>query len=169
MRSIRFPILGLATAALAACQQAPKPLTPADEAAIRGVSDAFLAAVNSDNVEGLMALHASTSTVQPPNMPSASGPDAQRQLWTGMMSQMRVTLTSTPVTIAGQGDLAYVVGNYHIVSTMKDTTQAAPPADDGKFLDVLQRQSDGSWKYVAESWSSNAAPPAPAPPPARRR
>jgi ketosteroid isomerase-like protein len=116
-----------------------------------------------------MALHASTSAVLPPNMPTASGADAQRQLWTGMMSQMRVTLTSTPVTIAGQGDLAYVVGNYHVVSTMKDTTQAAPPPDDGKFLNVLQRQSDGSWKYVAESWSSNAEPPAPAPPPARRR
>jgi len=169
MRSTRFATLGLALAALAACQPAPKPLSPADETAIRDVYPALVAAANSGNVDGLLALHAPDGTVLPPNMPPASGVDAQRQLWTGMMSQMRVTLTLTPVKIAGQGDLAYVVGDYHILTTMTDTTQASPPAEDGKFLDVLERQADGSWKFVAESWSSNTAPPAPAPAPARRR
>lgn len=164
---ILFSPLALALLASTACQSAPQPLSPADETAIRGVNAAFVTAANAGSVEDLMALHAPDGTVMPPDMPPASGTDAVRQLWTGMMSQMRVTLTLTPVRIDGRGDLAYVRGSYHIVSTMKDSTQASPPPEDGKYLDVLQRQADGSWKYVVGSWSSNAAPPAPAPAPAR--
>ena len=65
----------------------------------------------------------------------------------------------TADTIVGNGDLVYLQG--HFVSRF------APPGapaivDSGKFLEVHQRQADGTWLSVADMFSSNL-PPAPAP------
>lgn len=169
MRITRAVAAGLALAAAAACQQAPKPLSPADEAAIRAADSSFAVAANAGNVEAMTSRYAADAVVQPPDMPEAAGTEAIRQLWTGLTSQTTANLTLTPGRISGEGNMALLLGSYHLVLAMKDTTQAAPPPEDGKYLIVTMRQADGSWKIVADSWSPNAAPAAPAPVPARRR
>ena len=35
-----------------------------------------------------------------------------------------------------------------------------PVTDNGKYLDIWQKQADGSWKVKADIWNSNLTPPA---------
>ena len=163
---MRYPLPVLAGLACAVAACAPPPLTPADEEAVRAVDQAYVVAANASNVEALTALYTSDAVVQPPGMRAASGTAAIHKLYVDMTTPMRVRLTTSGTRVSGQGDLAYVTGTYHAVYTMKDGTQTAPPAEDGKFLDVRMRQPDKSWKIVASSWNQNSMP-APAAPPAR--
>jgi ketosteroid isomerase-like protein len=32
------------------------------------------------------------------------------------------------------------------------------PVDNGKYLGVLKKQADGSWKYLFDTWNSDAPP-----------
>lgn len=170
MRTLTKAALGAAAIALAACKGAPAPLSDADRAAILAGDSAFAAAVNAGSVDGMTAGYTADAVVLPADMPEARGTDAIRQLWTGMTGAGRYTFQSTSTGIDGAGDIAWQTGTYHMEVTPADTTQPKPPAEDGKWVGVLRRQADGSWKTVATQWNRNS--PAPAPPaaaPARRR
>jgi ketosteroid isomerase-like protein len=44
---------------------------------------------------------------------------------------------------------------------MEGTPKAAgtpPLREEGKFLEVLRRQADGTWRYAADMWSPNDPP-----------
>lgn len=170
MRALRIVSFAASVAVLSACQQA-KPLTPADEAAIRATDSSIVAALNAGDVAAATAGYTADATVMPPNMPPAVGADAIRELWTGFAGQMAINLTMRSERIVGEGNVAYQVGSYRFIGTLNDSTHTVLPAEDGKVLQVFMRQADGSWKAVAEAWSANAPPPAPepAPAPARRR
>jgi ketosteroid isomerase-like protein len=169
MNKVPIQILALALAGAAACQPAPRPLSPADEAAIRAADSTIIAALNAGNIEGATLGYTADGTVMPPNMPPAKGSDAIRQLWTGMLNMMNVSLTVTTERVGGEGNLAYHIASYTFSGTLKDSTHAAIPPEDGKLLQVWVRQPDGSWKAAAEAWNANAPPPPPPPSPARRR
>ncbi len=151
---------------LAACQ--PQPISQADQDALRASVATFVAAVNAGNVDGMAAAFTADATVQPPGMPAAVGTAAARKLWTDMLAAMKFNLTTTVTKVAGQGDVGYAMGTYHSSGTMRDSTQAAPPPEDGHWVVVAWRQADKSWKWKSDTWSANAPPAAPAPAPARR-
>lgn len=65
------------------------------------------------------------------------------------------TLALVADTVVGAGDLAYVSGRYHLTLTRKGA-----PVDSGKFLDIRERQKDGSWLYVADMFNSSVPLPA---------
>jgi uncharacterized protein (TIGR02246 family) len=168
MRAVGFVTLGVAVATLSACQQAPKPLTPADKAAIRAVDSALVAALNAGDVAAATEAYAADGMVMPPARPPSSGSDAIRQLWSGLTGQIAINFTIRSERIAGEGNVAYHIGSYHFTGTMKDSTHAALPPENGKYLQVFMRQADGSWKVAAEAWSANTPSAPPALPPSRR-
>lgn len=156
------PALAVLACAVAACQ--PQPLSQTDEEAVRGVITAFTAAVNAGNVDGMTAVYATDATIQPNQMPAATGTEAIHKLWTDLTTPMRANLRITVAKVAGQGDVAYATGTFHLVLTPKDSTQASPPPADGKFVNVLWRQADKSWKIVEDTWNENTMPAMPAAP-----
>jgi uncharacterized protein (TIGR02246 family) len=158
MRSTTAGVLLIALTALAGCKPAPAPLTDADRAAARGMDSAYAAASNAGNVEGMMAGYAPDAMVLPPNMPMAHGTDQIRQMSTGMAA-VKGTLQLTQETADGAGDFMYTTGKYHYQMPPAETGAS----EDGKYLEVFHRGADGKWMVAAESWSSNAAPAAPAP------
>ena len=162
MRTLRFTTIAIAVAALNACQQTAKPISPADEAAIRAADSAIVAAINAGDAAAATAGYAANATVLPPNMPPARGADGIRQLYSGLSGLMNVNFAIKSERIGGEGNVGYHIGSYHFTGTLKDSTHAPVPPEDGKYLQVYTRQGDGSWKVVAEAWSANAAPP-PAP------
>lgn len=172
MRRISAVAAGLALAALAACQQAPKPISAADEAAIRATRANFETAAGSGSADAMAALYTADGVVLPPNMARAAGTAAIKRLFSGMLTAGTPHLTLTMDNVAGRQDMAYVVGTYHLSWTPKTAGAAAPPADSGKYVEVLMRQADGSWKTAVDSWNSDVPMPAgeaaPAAAPARR-
>jgi ketosteroid isomerase-like protein len=166
MRVLHAVALGLA---LTACQRAPARFSTQDDLDIRAVFRSFAAAVAAGDVEAINGLYAGEK--MPRNLPATRASAASRERWTDLTAHAKAQLTFHVTWVGGEGSLAYVVGGYHLVTTEKDSTKAAPPAEDGKFVSVFGRQIDGSWKIIADNWSTNApaAVPAPAPAPARRR
>jgi ketosteroid isomerase-like protein len=61
--------------------------------------------------------------------------------------------------VEGRGDLAYAVGSYRQTLTPKKAGAKSLPTEEGKYIEVLKKQADGSWKIVYDMWSPNAAPP----------
>jgi uncharacterized protein (TIGR02246 family) len=162
-----LPALAVLACGLSACK--PQPLAQAELDAVRGVDAAYVAALNSGNVDAVVAMYTSDAAVLAPGNPPANGTNAIKTMLGAMMGPMKFTIRLTPVKVTGAGDMAYTVGNYHFVATMKDSTQASPPPEDGKYAEVFQKQADGSWKIAVDIWNPNSMPAMPAPTrPARR-
>lgn len=154
-------IMGL----LVACQPADKPsgdptppeLSAADLTAIRAADSSFVAAINRGDVDALASVYAGTAALLPPNLPPQRGRTAIRSFWAGFLNAYSVRFEIGSDTIEGRGDLAYNLGHYRFTAVPK--AKADPGvADEGKFVEVLKKQSDGSWKYVVDMYSSNLAP-----------
>jgi ketosteroid isomerase-like protein len=134
----------------------PVALTPADEAAIRGADSAFMTAVNAADVNGIVGVYAADAALLPPNLPIQRGHDAVKAFWSGFLDVYTVRMETGSDIVEGRGDLAYNVGHYRFTAVPK--AKGAPGvADEGKFVEVLKKQPDGSWKYVVDMYSSNLA------------
>lgn len=147
-----FPVLAL-LAILGCASPGPAPLTDADIAANRALSQSFVGRMLARDWDGAGKLYADSATLLPPNAPAVTG----RAAITAFMAAFPpiTGFTISDETITGAGDLAYVTGRYRLTLGLPGS-----PVDSGKFLDVRRKQKDGSWLYVADMFSSNAPAPA---------
>jgi uncharacterized protein (TIGR02246 family) len=58
--------------------------------------------------------------------------------------------------VFNSGDLTYEVGTYEISFTMPNMKHEM--TDHGKYLNIWQKQSDGSWKLKVDTWNSDVNP-----------
>jgi uncharacterized protein (TIGR02246 family) len=135
----------------------PGALSETDLAGIRATDSAFAAAANAGNVDAVVAVYASDGALMPPNLPPQKGRNAIRAFWAGFLNVYTVRFELGSDTIEGRGDLAYNVGHYRFTAVPKGKGDPGV-ADEGKFVEVLKKQSDGSWKYLVDMYSSNLAP-----------
>lgn len=137
--------------------EAPATLSSDDQARIRATDSAFVAAANSGSVDGVLAVYASDAALLAPNLPPQKGRDAIRAYWAGFLEAYNVRFEIGSDTIEGRGDLAYNLGHYRLTAVPK--AKGSPGmADEGKFVEILKKQPDGSWKYVVDMYNSNLAP-----------
>ena len=135
----------------------PAALPEGDLAGIRAADSAFAASANAGNVDGVVAVYAGTAALLPPNLPAQKGQSAIRSFWGGFLDAYTVKFELESDVIEGRGDLAYNMGHYRFTAVPK-AKENPGVADEGKFLEVLKRQPDGTWKYVVDMYSSNLAP-----------
>lgn len=142
------------TADSTAAPGAAAPLAEADIAAIRAADSAFGASANAGDLDGVVAVYAADAALLPPNLPGMKGSEAIRTFWGGFLQAYTIAFELQADQIEGRGDLAYVVGRYRLSGTPK--AKGPPPLkDEGKFVEVLKRQSDGSWKYAVDIYNSD--------------
>jgi uncharacterized protein (TIGR02246 family) len=129
-------------------------LSPADEAKIRSVDSAFVAAANAGDAEAVAAVYSDDGALLAPNLPPQKGRVAIKAFWGGFLDAYTVRFEVASDTIEGRGDLAYNQGHYRFTAVPK--AKGAPGvADEGKFIEILRKHPDGSWKYVLDMYSSN--------------
>jgi uncharacterized protein (TIGR02246 family) len=129
-------------------------LSAADQAGIRSADSAFMAAANAGDADKIAEVYAEDGSVLAPNLPPQKGRDAVRAFWGGFLDAYTVRFEVASDTIEGRGDLAYNQGHYRYTAVPK--AKGVPGiADEGKFLEILKKQPDGSWKYVVDMYSSN--------------
>ena len=58
--------------------------------------------------------------------------------------------------VIGTGDTRIEIGTFQVTVTMPNMTTAMN--DHGKYMNVWQKQSDGSWKLRADTWNSDINP-----------
>lgn len=132
-------------------------LSARDSAAIVAVDSAFVTAANAGDVDGVAAVYANDAALLAPNLPLQRGRNAIRSFWGGLLKAYTVKFDIASDMIEGRGDLAYNMGHYRFTAVPKDKN-ASGVADEGKFVEILKKQPDGSWKYVVDIYNSSLAP-----------
>ena len=124
---------------------------PDPEEAIRALNEAFVRHFNAGDAEGLArAVYAEDARLLPPNQPMIVGRAQIAAALRGFLEAGMggLTIESYELEIARSGDLAYGIGTFSL---------ARPAPDRGKFVEVYRRQADGSWRCVADMFSSDKA------------
>jgi uncharacterized protein (TIGR02246 family) len=167
--STRFGLAALLVLG-AACQPAPKTetmggesavalggLSSEDEAAIRALDAEWGRAASAGEANAVAALYTSDATVLPPMEPLRQG-EAASKYWIDVLNGFSGPTDLTTTAVEGRGDLAYAVGKYRQTLTPKKAGAKPLPTEEGKYLEVLKKQADGSWKIVYDMWSPDAPP-----------
>lgn len=168
----RSSVLSLALAALlvSACGPAPgdrrpagpdrpAPLAAADLAAIRAIDSAFATAAAAGDAAGVAATYMPDAHLMPPNAPSIQGREAIQKFWGGLLDAYHVRIDIVADEVEGRGDLAYARGRYTLEGTPK-AKDGTPLHDQGKFLEIVRGQADGTWRYAVDMYSSDLPAPA---------
>jgi ketosteroid isomerase-like protein len=134
---------------------APAGLSSQDEAAIRAVDAEWARAATAGDANALTATYSSDATLLPPNEPVVKG-EAVKKYNADMLGAFSGPEELTTMVVEGRGDVAYAVGTYRATLTPKKAGAKPLPTEEGKYLEVLKKQPDGSWKIVYDMWSSNA-------------
>jgi uncharacterized protein (TIGR02246 family) len=166
--------LGLASLMVwgAACQPAPKSetttmagesaaapagLSAQDEAAVRAVDAEWARAASAGDGNAVAALYATDASLLPPMEPMRQG-EAAKKYWVDFTNSFSGPTELTTSAVEGRGDLAYAVGTYRMSVTPKKAGAKPLPVEVGKYMEVLKKQPDGSWKIVYDMWSADAPP-----------
>ncbi len=171
---MRTPV-ALVFLAVAACQSGPKAetesmgagtapaaapaaLSAADEAAIREADQAFAKAATAGDAAALTAFYASDAVLMPPGSPALKGSEEISKFFTGMTSSVSGPFELRTMAVDGRGDLAFSTGEYTATLTPKQKGAKPMPVERGKYIGVMKKQPDGSWKLIYDTWNQNAAP-----------
>jgi ketosteroid isomerase-like protein len=139
-----------------------KPATVVDPqsivAAVKAADTQWSKAAEARNILGVMSFYADGASILPPNAEMVSRTPDMRKVWTDMLTPA-TTLTWTPgnVEVAASGEIAYDEGFYLMTTKV---AKGKPVLDRGKYLTVWKKQADGSWKAIADMWSSDLPAPA---------
>lgn len=96
------------------------------------------------------ACYSDSAILMVPSVPPIRG----RSVITGAYNSLPNWKSFTPKieTLDGEGDTAYAIGLYETVIQVSPEKQMT---DKGKYLEIWEKQSDGSWKIILESFSSD--------------
>lgn len=145
--------------AMAGCAQRVD--VEAEEAAIRQTAVEWMNAANAKDVDRIVGLYTGDASLFPPNAPLVAGKEAFGTVWSEMVEApgFSTSLRTTKVEISRSGELAYAAGTYE---DTRNDPEGNPVPDRGKWVVVLKKQPDGTWKIVADIWNSDEPAPAPA-------
>jgi uncharacterized protein (TIGR02246 family) len=110
-------------------------------------------ALSQGDPDKVMAIYANDVMTMPPNQAPLVGKPAVRAMREGFLSTYVIDASVSVEEVEVAGDLAFDRGSYRMKLTPK--AGGPPIEDEGKYLDILRRQPDGSWKYARVSWSSS--------------
>lgn len=157
-----------ATAVTIAIAKPGDSVTPSqDAAAARAAIDkgheTFMAAMNADNTDALLAPLAADAVFMPPNEATLVGTAAIRRWHETAVKQAKTLGATVPNReVILVGDWAIESGNF--TWRVQLAAGGAPVEDKGKFVAIWHRQPDGSWRVQRDIWNSSLPLP-PNPPP----
>jgi len=94
----------------------------------------------------------------PPDKPAAVGKEAIQASLQSQLDQVTFEVAISQEEAAGADDWAFSRGTYTIKVTPKAGGKAIE--NSGKYLNILRRQSDGSWKIARHIWNTDTPIPA---------
>ena len=154
------PVALVSMLVFAGCQTAPQPDqkrdTAADMAAINELRGQFAAAYNANDAAAAAACYADDAIAMFPDQEAIEGTQAIQATIEGFFRQNAPKITHTPLETQVAGDWAYERGNITETATSKSGKAIERSL---KYLVILKRQPDGSWKVYRDMDNSNLKEP----------
>jgi ketosteroid isomerase-like protein len=143
---------------LSACQPDAERIE-ADVEAIQGLTKAWGAAVETEDVDSLVALRADDIVQMPPGAPTSRGKQALEDFYRNLFEQFSVSgiwpVEGTEEIVVADG-WAFHLSEYILRISPKAGGEATE--EHGKIIIICQQQPDGSWKFAREIWNRNNPP-----------
>lgn len=131
------------------------PFTDVEARAIRGVVADWVKSGLAADADANSRRFTADGVILPPNGAPVVGREAIRRY---LADYPKITsFTTTIDEVTGEGNIAFARGRYDITVQLPDGTSLN---DKGSFLEVHQRQADGSWPYTRLMWHSDIPVPA---------
>lgn len=127
-----------------------------DVAAINKIWDLYTKGVNTGDLNLWISLWDENGIQLAPDAPAVVGKAAIRTKYAKIFPQvtLKIAITNREVRVAGEW--AYSRGTYTLSVTPKAGGETS--LTDGKYLTILRKQADGSWKIFRDIFNSNVPP-----------
>jgi ketosteroid isomerase-like protein len=147
-------VLAISISGLSGCHKEVADTRIQDEDAIRAADAATLRTAKAGDVDGAIANYAEGASWLPPNSPMIHGKAAIREGWAKLIGSpgFNIDWQINKLEIARSGDLAYTIYVYQLAFEGPD---GQPITDRGKDMAVWKKQSNNTWKMVADTFNSD--------------
>ncbi len=125
----------------------------AEIAAIRETMNQYAVTVNAGDLAGWLSLWTEDGIQMYPGLPSRVG---KAQIRAGMkpaFDQLILKIAITKHEARVSGDLGFERGTY--ILSMIPRKKGETEKFDGKYLTILEKQANGSWKIIRDCFNSN--------------
>lgn len=130
-----------------------------DIAAITAVSKARADAFNQGNAAAIAAHFAEDALLMAPDKPTLTGKTAVQTYYQHIFDEYEPRLKSDYQEVKVSGDLGYGRGFAEVLLTQKRGGQTLKSTT--KYINIMKRQADGTWKTTHDVWNSNELPDRP--------
>jgi uncharacterized protein (TIGR02246 family) len=126
---------------------------------IEAVSNARAEAFNKSDAQTIASYFTEDCVLMAPNKPATKGREQVRAYYQSIFDAFSPELKSGYDEVSVSGDLAYGRGFATVKLTPKNG--GPPTVSAAKYLNILRRQSDGSWRTTHDIWNADEPSPAP--------
>jgi uncharacterized protein (TIGR02246 family) len=151
-----FSLVLVALIGLGGCGSQKGQDQPDATAAVNQVWKEYSASLNAGDMDRWVALWTEDGVQMPPDEPAVVGKELIRARNQRVADQFTFDIGITNAEVRTAGDWAYARGTYRASLTPKQGGKPMPI--DGKYMTILARQADGSWKIHRDIFNSNVAP-----------
>ena len=130
--------------------------TPDARAAADSIFAKYAASLAAGDADAWATLWAEDGVQMPPDAPAVVGIPQIREKLRGLLAQYHFEMRIHTEEVRTAGEWAYARGSYQATLTPKSGGAGIPI--DGKFLTILARQADGSWRIYRDIFNSNVPP-----------
>jgi ketosteroid isomerase-like protein len=141
----RLFLSGILVAALATSAQAQGATSPPE------LSSIWASDWSAKSLDAVMQLYAPEPVFLPTVGPRWDGAAAIRKNSVGLLAKFNPHIALHSIVSAASGDLAYDSGSYE--ETLMPVAGGKPIRAKGDYLFVFQRQSNGSWKILEQTFT----------------
>jgi uncharacterized protein (TIGR02246 family) len=127
--------------------------TQQDIASITAVSKARADAFNQGNAARIAVHFTEDALLMAPDKPIQRGKAAVQSYYQHIFDEYETRLKSDYEEVKVSGDLAYGRGFAEVVLTPKRGGQTLKST--AKYINILKRQADGTWKTTHDIWNGN--------------
>jgi ketosteroid isomerase-like protein len=117
--------------------------------------EAYLAAINANDLEAVLAMLTDDAIYLPPHEPAVEGKAAIRPWIEGYFGAYRTHWDKETLELVAAGDWAMERAAERVKDTPRDGGAAVE--DVCKGIIIYCRQADGTWKVARDMWNSDRA------------
>jgi len=128
----------------------------ADISAINSILDQYASSINDKNLDLWISLWVEDGIQMPPNAPAVIGKGQIRENNKSLFLEFTPRMVVTKKEVRVAGDLAFARGTYTLSLTPMSAGETIEI--DGKYLSIMEKQADGSWKLARDCFNDNAPP-----------